>query len=72
MKSRGVLNEMITNKAVREIFERDIAIAIEEMNEARQDYQHHLSGMQEAGRTVWNLEIYISEIRRILDGEKEL
>jgi len=61
---------MITNKAVREIFERDIAIAVEEMNEARKDYHFHLAEMQDAGRAVWNLEIYIAQIRRILDGEE--
>lgn len=59
---------MITNKAVREIFERDIATAAEELNEAVKDYHHHLQKMQESGRTMWNLKIYIEKIREILDG----
>jgi len=60
---------MITNKAVREFFEKDLNQARYEMDEARKDYQHALKKMQEAGRTVWNLEIYIASILNILDGE---
>ena len=63
---------MITNKAVREIFEKDLGRARYEIEEAREDYMHALKKMQEAGRTVWNLEIYIASILRILDGANDL